>query len=168
MVGHLEEGMNNLSYEEKRILCAEKTELLGLGLAADKAILKQLLPELCEYNKSGLYELGLGIGKSGCDVDWILQEIRVYLANDNDGQVNLSLLNGIINNWKVRAMSEVEEFLDRAVYDSVWNKRFVEIQGTTFLNANAFKRLRYALELGECPSYQFSYLANRGLLIISL
>ncbi|MBJ8993959.1 GTPase family protein [Citrobacter braakii] len=162
MVGHLEEGMNNLSYEEKRILCAEKTELLGLGLAADKAILKQLLPELCEYNKSGLYELGLGIGKSGCDVDWILQEIRVYLANDNDGQVNLSLLNGIINNWKVRAMSEVEEFLDRAVYDSVWNKRFVEIQGTTFLNANAFKRLRYALELGACPSYQFSYLANRG------
>jgi len=162
MVEHLEEGMNNLSYEEKRILCTKNTALLGLRLAEDKAILKQLLPELCEHNKSGLYELGLGVGKSGCDVDWILQEIRVYLANDNDGQVNLSLLKGIINNWKLRAMLEVEEFLDRAVYDSVWNKRFVEIQGVTFLNANAFKRLVNVLELGECPSYQFSYLANVG------
>ena len=154
-----EEG-KPLSASEKHRRARMKAETLGSTAASSPELLETLIPDLCSTGRgSGVYEFGRGIGRHHADMAGLLEAVRTHIERADRGDLSLIWVRGLLSGWKDADPDAFETFLDDAIDDFVWRDWFVELQVQSDLDARAFVRLLRALDSGQCPTWQFSYLA---------
>lgn len=149
-----------LSSSEKYRRARMKAESLGATASSSPELLETLIPDLCSTGRSsGVYDFGRGIGRHHADMAGLLEAVRTHIERVDRGDLSLIWVRGLLAGWKDAYPDAVETFLDDAIDDVVWRDWFVELQVQSDLDARAFDRLLRALDLGQCPTWQFAYLA---------
>lgn len=137
-----------------------KAEALGGLAACTPGLIEQLIPDLCgESPGSNVYAFGRGIGANHSDVQAILDAVKGHIAGSGNSGVTLIAIRGILSGWATVDEKALQEFLDQALHDEIWQKWFAELQIQVTLDDRAYARLIYALENEVTPTWQFKYLA---------
>lgn len=135
-----------------------EAEDLGKAAACENELLSELLPDLLEHNtNSNLYKFGFGVGLEAHDAAKLVAGAR-HLASAKPDSVNLTFLRGFISSWNKLKPEEVSAFLDGALCDEVWARRFPELQLQVDLYEVGYKRILKSLELNNTPIWQYRYL----------
>jgi len=157
-----DEDKEPLSASEKHRKARIKNEALGVKAASspELLVLDTLIPDLCSTGlSSGVYEFGRGIGMHHADMFGLLDAVRTHIEHADRGELSLIWVRGLLSGWKGTDPDAVERFLEDAIADVVWRDWFVELQVQSDLDAKAYGRLLKALDSGNCPTWQFRYLA---------
>ena len=160
-----EEALENekrkpLSASEKGRRTQIKAETLGIRAASSPELLETLIPDLCSTGRSGgVYMFGRGIGMYHANMAGLLEFVRTHIKNADRSDLSLIWVRGLISGWNDTTPEAVRAFFDKAIDDAVWRDWFVELQVQADLDVRAFDRLLRALDPGQCPTWQFTYLA---------
>ena len=136
-----------------------EAENLGKALSMNQELLLVMIPEFLQNNINGkVFDFGAGVGSNSAHILDVLNIAKEHIQRAENGHLNLIFIRGLISGWNTVNSAEVSSFLDKALSDDVWGKRFPELQLIVALNNIAHSRLMKSLKLGKAPSWQFRQL----------
>jgi hypothetical protein len=164
VIDSIEDGDDDDQSDSRYRKPEQEAERLGQELAADEALLLELLPRLMAQSTRGSpWHLGYGVGKSIADVPGLIPAIRQQIAVTEPGKVGTIFIRGVLSRWAQVDLTGLSSFLDGAVNDAIWGAWFPELQTCTQLDAKAVVRLQSSLIRGLAPAWQYRYLSMGGV-----
>lgn len=160
VVDSLDEGSQGDSTSKRLRNAEEEAVRFGQMLAADEALLRELLPRIVMLPSRGhVWHLGRGVGLCVSDVQEILTRYRTLLSTETQKPISLLFLHGLMSGWNEADSDAVSAFLDGAIEDPVWGKMFPDLQTCLTLDSVAVERILKSLRHGSAPVEQYNVLA---------
>lgn len=149
---------NDTSAYELAGLTAER---LGQLLAAEPALLRELLPELLSMSAVGnVFGVGLGVASATSDIPALANDITATVkANADQRTVGVAFVCGLISGWHKRNAEQTSAFLDQAIDDPVLARWLPRFQGCVPTDEHAIERLEQSIDIGLAPTVEFGQLS---------
>lgn len=139
----------------------QETEDLGKIAARENKLLLALLPELLHNNfNNKIWNFGFGVGQEIEFAEKMLVQVRHLMQSARLDNINTLFVRGFISGWYKVKPRQVSVFLDKALYDVVWQMWFPQLQLQITLDDVGYKRLLKSLELDNIPTWQYKYLES--------
>ncbi len=137
----------------------EATRVIGTEVAADPALLKELLPELVSTRNTRLYNFGQGLAEGCADKGSMFRGLRDALEKAPRDNRQIGVLLGFLSTSAKADSVLYNEILDEAVGDELLGEWFVILQTTSAINQRGVERLHEALDFSKAPINSFQHLA---------
>lgn len=137
----------------------EATRTIGVEVAGDSKIFRELLPDLVSKENDRLYDFGQGLAEGCDDKDQMFKDLRNALESTPRDQRQIRVILGFLS---FVAESDPEVYaskLDESVTDELLGEWFPMLQNTSTIDQRGVERLHKALELGTAPIHIFQHLA---------
>lgn len=145
---------------------AAKGERLGHALAADPALMRELLPALLDGDtRSYVLSVGRGVAQATPDAPGLFAQIRALIkAAPDPQQLNPSFVCGLISAWGEQNAAITASFLDSAIDDSAFGPWFPSLQVSTPMDKHGAERICRALHANLAPLWRYRPLGYGGTL----
>jgi hypothetical protein len=140
---------------EKKTAEAEK---LGIEIALDQDVLKELLPELL-LSRVNMWSFGVGLAKGAKDPKAVWQIFLEAFGSAQTGPRDFGLLCGMLSQWNTTDPQLVSNLLDEALDNPPLAAFFPIIQSAVKLDDLGIQRLFISLELGHVQTHLYQNLA---------
>ncbi len=139
---------------------AAKGERLGQALAADPALMRELLPALLDgHSRSYVLSVGRGVARATSDAPRLFAQIRALIKTAPDPQqLNPSFVCGLISAWGEQNAAMTASLLDGAIDDSAFGPWFPSLQVSTPMDKQGAERICRALHANLAPLWRYRTL----------
>jgi len=137
----------------------EATRAIGIELAGDSAVFKELLPEFVSTNNTRLFSLGQGLAEGCTDKARMFIDLRDALEETPNDKRQIGVLLGFLSITSEADSALYNEILDEAVGDDLLGEWFAILQTTAAIDQRGVERLHEALDLGKTPIHSLNQLA---------
>lgn len=145
---------------------AAKGERLGQALAADPALLRELLPALIDGSaRYYVLSVGRGVAQATPDAPRLFAQIRTFIEAVSDPkQLTPSFVCGLISKWGEQDAAMTASLLDSVIDDPAFGRWFPNLQISVPMDEQGAERIRRALRSNLAPLWRYQCLGYGGTL----
>lgn len=145
---------------------AAKGERLGQALAADPALLRELLPALIDGSaRYYVLSVGRGVAQATPDAPRLFAQIRVFIeAAPDPKQLSPSFVCGLISKWGEQDAAMTASLLDSVIDEAAFGPWFPNLQISVPMDEQGAERIRRALRSNLVPLWRYQCLGYGGAL----
>jgi hypothetical protein len=138
---------------DAEVRAAARGERLGLELAAETTLLREMIPTLLSVDaKNYTISVGRGVAMATADPSDLIDAIRTHaLALSNPADLNLTFLFGLISGWGEQNANVADALLDSVLDDETLGPWLPTLQVAVPLTTQGAQRIRRALAVGRAP-----------------